>query len=114
MARFYGPIGYAIKFEARPGFWKDRIEEHIHVGDVLRNSSRWSSSPDSTNDDLNFSNQISIMADPFAMNHLHSMKYVRWMGANWKITNIEEKYPRLILTLGGVYNGPTDENTGTT
>lgn len=113
MAKFYGPIGYAIPTETRPGVWKDKIEEHNYYGDVIRNNSRWTSSSESTNDDLTLSSQISIVADPFANNNCHSMKYVRFMGANWKITGIEPRYPRLILTIGGVYNGPT-EHSGTT
>ena len=113
MAKFYGPIGYAVQKESRPGYWEDSIEEHNHSGDVLRNSSRWTASQESTNDDLNIGNQISIVADPFAMSHFHSMKYVGWLGANWKITSIDVKYPRLILTVGGVYNGPVAEKSGT-
>jgi hypothetical protein len=106
MARFHGPIGYAIPTEIRPGVWKDQIEEHTHSGDVTRNSARWNTSSDSTNDDLTVSNQFSIVADPFAWSNFHTMKYVRYMGTNWKITSIEERYPRLILTVGGKYNGP--------
>lgn len=107
MAKFFGPIGYAISIETRPGVWKDSIKERDYKGDVIRNTSRWNSSDDSTNDDLTLNNQISIISDPFAMNHFHTMKYVGWMGANWKITSVEVKYPRLILSIGGVYNGPT-------
>lgn len=113
MAKFYGPIGYATAVETRPGCWVDQLEEHNHFGDILRTSSRWTSSPESTNDDLSIGNQISIVADPFAMSHFHSIKYVRWMGANWKITSIDVKPPRLILTIGGVYNGPVAEHSGT-
>lgn len=107
MAKFSGPIGYAIPYESRPGVWKDQIEEHNHKGDVLRNTSRWTASPESVNDDLSINNQISIVADPFAQNNFHRMKYVRYLGANWKITSVEVKYPRLILSIGGVYSGPT-------
>ena len=107
MAKFSGPIGYSIRVESRPGLWKDEIEEHKHKGDVIRNTGTWTASSDSTNDDLNINNQISIVADPFARKNFHSMKYVRFMGANWKIKSVEPRYPRLILTIGGVYNGPT-------
>ena len=107
MAKFYGPIGYAVQTEVRPGVWKDTIEEHEYFGDLIRNTSRWTASQDSTNDDLTFNIQISIVADQFAINHFSSMKYVRFMGANWKITSVEPRHPRLILSMGGVYNGPT-------
>ena len=106
MAKFFGPIGFATSVETRPGVWKDQIEEHNYRGDVVRLSSRWAASPDSSNDDLTLNNQISIVADPFARDHLHTMKYVDYMGTKWKISNIEVQYPRLILTIGGVYSGP--------
>lgn len=107
MAKFYGPIGYSIPVETRPGVWTDKIEEHNSYGDVDRAASYWATASDSTNDNLNMSVQISIVADPFASNNLHAMKYVRFQGAEWKITRVEPRYPRLILTIGGVYNGPT-------
>ena len=107
MAKFYGPIGYSVSTEVRPGVWKDTIDERNYYGDLIRDTSRWTASQDSTNDDLTINNQISIVADPFAENNFHSMKYVRFMGANWKITSVEPRFPRLILSVGGVYNGPT-------
>jgi len=107
MAKFFGPIGYAIPTETRPGVWNDQIEERNYSGDIMRISSRWTTSPDSTNDDLNINNQFSIISDPFALNHFHTMKYIKFMGTVWKITNVEVQYPRLILSVGGVYNGPT-------
>lgn len=108
MAKFFGPIGFATSVETRPGLWEDRIEEHNYRGDVVRLSTRWTASSDSVNDDLTLNNQISIVADPFARDHLHTMKYVSYMGTKWKITNIEVQYPRLILTIGGVYSNATE------
>ena len=105
MAKFSGVIGYAIPVETSPGIWKDQITERKHYGDLNRDTRQWSSSSDSTNDDLNIANQISILADPFAKQNSRWMKYVEFMGAKWKITKIEVQYPRLILTVGGVYNG---------
>lgn len=105
MAKFCGKIGYAKEVEIKPGIWKSQIEEHQYIGDVIRNTSRWNSSSDSVNDDISINNQISIIADPFANQNFHTMKYVIYMGTKWKITNVEVQYPRLLLTIGGVYNG---------
>lgn len=113
MAKFYGPIGYAVTKETRPGVWRDVIEERYHRGDVIRNTRRLQST-DKVNDDINISNEISILADPFANGNFHAMRYVGFMGTRWKIENVEVAYPRLLLTLGGVYNGPgPGEETGT-
>lgn len=104
MAKFYGPIGYAITEEIAPGVWEEIITEHMYYGDLIRNTRKLQST-DQLNDNINIANEISILADPFAYNNFHSMKYVGFMGTKWKIISIEVQYPRLILTVGGVYNG---------
>lgn len=104
MAKFYGVIGYAVTEETEPGIYEERIVEKEHFGDVVRNARRLSNAA-KVNDDITISNQISIVADPFANNNFHSMRYVSFMGSKWKVTEVEVQYPRLILTLGGVYNG---------
>ena len=104
MAKFYGAIGYAKTVETMPGVWTEQITERDYYGDVIRNSRRLQSS-DKVNDDINISNQISIVADPYAINNFHSMRYAKFMGAKWKISDVEVQYPRLLLTLGGLYNG---------
>lgn len=104
MAKFYGAIGYAVTEETKPGVWKEQITERMYFGDLTRNTRKLQST-DQLNDDINVANEVSIVADPFANENFHSMKYVEFMGAKWKITSIEVQYPRLILTVGGVYNG---------
>lgn len=105
MAKYFGKIGYIVTKETSPGIWKPETTERQYKGDVLRNTSKWSESSGSTNDNLSLNTQISIVADPFAYQNFHSMKYIHYLGSKWKITSVEPKYPRLILTIGGVYNG---------
>lgn len=104
MAKFYGKIGYAILTETVPGVWVEEIVERSYYGDVIRNIRRLQGS-ENLNDDINVSNEISIVADAFANQNFHSMRYVEYMGAKWKVSSVEVKYPRLILNIGGVYNG---------
>lgn len=104
MAKFYGKIGYAEMSKTSPGVHKEQITERNYYGDLIRNTRRLQSG-DKVNDDVNVANEISIVADPFANENFHSMRYVEFMGAKWKITNVEVQYPRLILTIGGLYNG---------
>ena len=104
MAKFAGVIGYAETVETAPGVYEEKIAERHHFGDWIRNTRRLQPT-DQLNDDINISNELSIIANPYAMDHLHMMKYVKYLGAAWKITNIELRYPRLILTLGGVNIG---------
>ena len=105
MAKWFGQIGYVTQVQTAPSTWTSEETVRSYYGDVIRNTSRWSTNPDSTNDDLNISNQISIVADPFAYKNFHSIKWIEFMGAKWKITSVEPKHPRLILTVGGVWNG---------
>ena len=104
MGRFYGSIGYAETVETSPGVWVEQITERKYYGDVNRDSRRLQSA-NQLNDNINVSSEISIVADPYAYNHFHSMRYVEFMGAKWKVSTVEPKPPRLILTLGGLYNG---------
>lgn len=104
MAKYYGKIGYAETTEVNPGVWEEVIIEKSYYGDLIRNIRRLQSS-DKINDDINISNELSVIADPYAMNNFHSMRYVEFMGTKWKVSSVEVQYPRLILTLGGLYNG---------
>lgn len=115
--RFAGVIGYATTVEGtgdRIGIDEDVIVERMYYGDVLRNTRKYEKG-DSVLDELKIDNKISVVADAYAWDNFFKMKYVQWMGALWKITNVEVERPRLILTIGGVYNGPTarlPRNTG--
>lgn len=104
MAKWHGNIGYVETMEVQPGIWKEQVIERQYYGDVTRNTRSLQQS-DGVNDNVNISNNISIIADPYANENFHNMRYAQFMGTNWKITNIEVQYPRLILTIGGVYNG---------
>lgn len=104
MAKFFGKIGYIETVETSPGVWTESIVEREYYGDIIRNTRRWDSSQ-YLNDNLSISNQISIVSDPYANENFHSMKYIEFMNAKWKITNVEVQFPRLILDVGGVYNG---------
>lgn len=103
MAKFYGAIGFAEIDESVPGVHNEKIVERNYYGDLLRNTRRLESTSQ-LNDNLNIANEISIVADPYANDHFYAMRYVEFMGARWKVTNVEVKPPRLILTVGGLSN----------
>lgn len=105
MAKFSGFVGYSRSTETAPGVWKPVITERQYYGDVLRDTKQWSKG-EQLNDNLTLNNRISILADDFAISNLSFIKYVKWDGGFWKVSNIEIQRPRLILMLGGVYNGP--------
>lgn len=104
MAKWYGTIGFADNVEVAPGLWEDSIVEKSYFGDLIRNTRKLQNSGE-INDNINVSNQISILADPYARENFFKMRYAKFMGAEWKITDVEVQYPRLILSLGGIWNG---------
>lgn len=110
MARFIGKVGYAsetVETEPGSGVWIDVITEHPYQGDVIRNTRSLDGVSENVNSDITVNNSISVVADEFALNHFFKIRYVRWAGVLWTVTNVEVKRPRLILSLGSVYNGPT-------
>jgi hypothetical protein len=109
MNRFYGEVGYAgdtVETPSGSGVWVDEIVEYPYFGDVIRNV-RNLGSDDKVNEDVTVSNSISVVADQYANENFHKIKYVRWSGALWTVDSVEVRAPRLILSLGSVYNGPT-------
>lgn len=105
MTKWFGKVGYSETVETAPGVWMPQDTVREYFGDIKRNATRWATDSNSTNDDLTVNAQISIVADPFALDKFYSMKWIEFMGTKWKITNVDPQYPRLVLTLGGVWNG---------
>lgn len=106
MTRWYGKVGYSETVETKPGVWMDNETVREYYGDVLRNTTRWSQNSESTNDNLTINAQISIVADAFAIDKFYSIKWIEFMGVKWSVDSIDPTQPpRLILTLGGVWNG---------
>ena len=101
--KWYGKIGYAKTIETEIGVFEESFLVRSYFGDVIRNNRMLQISGE-VNDNVNISNQISIVADPYANENIYSMRYIEFMGAKWKITNVDVQYPRLILTIGGLYN----------
>ena len=85
--RYHGKIGFLTESqETAPGVWNEGTS-------------------DSTNDNLIIKNRLEIVADPFVYSHIGSILYAEVNGTKWRVKDIEDAYPRLILSLGGVYNG---------
>jgi hypothetical protein len=105
MAKFYGVIGYGETVETAPGVWTDVIVEFKYYGDVVRNTRKLQES-EKLNNDLSVGNSISIVADAYANEHFFAMRYIKWAGTLWTVSDVEVQSPRLLLRLGGVYNGP--------
>lgn len=104
MARFYGRIGFVLDHvEIVPGVWKPSLQIRYYYGDVMKRRLSWEKG-ESINDDIKIGNQFSILADEYAETHMYAMKWIEWKGVKWKITSIEIERPRMILTIGDIYN----------
>lgn len=106
MARYSGAVGFAVTVETAPGVWSEVIVEHNYYGTVTRDT-RQLRDGQNLNGDLSVSNMISIVATAFANEHIRDIRYARWMGALWTVSDVEVQSPRLLLRLGEVYNGLT-------
>jgi hypothetical protein len=108
--RFFGAVGYgeAVETSSGSGVWEDQITEVEYQGDVIRNI-RQLETGEKVNENISVSNSISIVADQYAVEHFLNIKYVNWAGVRWTVPSVEVRSPRLILSLGNVYNGPVPE-----
>lgn len=108
MGKFYGKVGYMITEEIRPSVWLPKEVVKTYYGDSFVPATRWQENG-KVNGDISLRNQVSIVADGFAYQNFPFIKYVEWMGTKWSVESIRVERPRLILTLGGVYNGAQAE-----
>lgn len=105
MARYFGKVGFGSQVESSPGVWTEEITELSYYGDVVRDARRLSEA-EKVNKDLSTSNSISIISDAHALENYFAIRFVEWGGVTWTVTEVEVQFPRLILRLGEVYNGP--------
>lgn len=106
MARFFGKVGYGQDVNKGNGVWDTEITEKNYYGDVVRDYRR-QQDVERVNNDLSTTTSISIVSDTYANEHFSAIRYVEWAGTLWIVTTVNQEHPRLILQLGGKYNGPT-------
>lgn len=111
MSKWRGMVGFGATEEGVPGVYDEKVIERRYYGDVTRNVKKAEDGA-GLNKDINISNDISIVSDAYAYQNFHLIKYVTFMGARWEVRSVEVGRPRLFLTIGGVYNGPTPETPG--
>ena len=105
MAKFSGTLGFVTVESDSLGTFEEVITEISYTGDILRSSRRWDENQRVLSD-LTIENRFSIIADSFAIDNTPNMRYLTYAGTRWKITAFEIQRPRIILSVGGVYNGP--------
>lgn len=101
--KYYGAVGYAETTQTTPGVWKEQIVDRYYYGDIIQVHRRLDSSQQ-INDDVSVSNKISIVADPYAVDNFLNIRYITWLGKKWKVSEVSVETPRLVFSLGGLYN----------
>lgn len=111
MAKFSGNIGFAT-MSSDYGVFEETIVEKFYRGDILKASRKAAPSDETVHDELTFNMRVSIVLDAYLNDHVFAIRYVNWAGSLWKVTTVEIERPRLLLTIGGVYNGPRPSTVG--
>lgn len=110
MAKYVGMIGFVRNEEIEPGIWEDVVTEKKYRGDILKNNQRFAVST-SIEGELKITNQFSIIGNSYAFDHVSDIRYLEWRGNRWVVDTVEIEYPRLVMTIGGLYNGPQASTT---
>lgn len=109
MSKYYGKIGYVETVETAPDVYEEVITERNYYGDVVRNTIKWNPAQQ-VNDNVGLSTQFSVLADSYAYEHFKYIRYVTYMGVKWEVTSVDpSNRPRLLISVGDVYNGPEEE-----
>ena len=101
--KWYGKIGFGVEENTGYGNWQVNFTERPYYGDLERSYQGFSTSTDSTNTSLSLSNNLSIIADEYALVNFSNIVYAEINGFKWRVSSVEEHYPRLILSIGGAY-----------
>jgi len=104
MPKCSGVIGYALAGETQPGVWTEGITEKVYYGDVVRDSRRIVDQGE-INGSININNNISVVSNKFMLDNLAFMRYISFAKSKWEISSVDIKPPRIVITLGGLYNG---------
>lgn len=106
MARFSGLVGFVKTERTKPGVSQEIVtEKGPYFGDVKRASLALQQT-NTVNTDIRTTNLIEIVAsDTYVVENFSAIRFVEWAGVCWTVTEVTVQRPRLILRLGGVYNG---------
>lgn len=104
--RYSGKFGFAVPTETVPGVWKDVVTERDYIGDVVQRTETFSVA-DSVIPQYRTTTSISVLCDGVLKESYKGLRYVEYMGENWVAASVVMQWPRIIVYIGEVYNGPT-------
>ena len=101
--KFYGEVGFVKTIVNEVSVAEESVTLVPYYGEIIRDKRRIDSS-DKIVKDISLQNEVSIVADKFMTDNLAWIKFVKWRGINWSVDSVDINYPRITLSLGGVYN----------
>lgn len=104
--KYSGLAGFEKKHnEVRPGVLQNQIKEVRIKGDVINYGHSLNPTQGSDQQDVHIRNRLSIVMNPYLRDNFSSLVYVIFMNVKWEVSSFTINGPRVIIDLGGVYNG---------
>lgn len=103
MARFFGQVGYVTQVETVPGVWQNLEKVRKMKGDIIRQNSNNRGSSQ-LHDDVVLNHRISLIGDAYCFDNYFNLKWVKMDTKKWKVVGVEIQRPRIIVSLGGLWN----------
>lgn len=100
--KWFGEIGYFEETENVDGVTTNTFQTQQYYGDIIKNY-KTNTDAGTVNEDFDVNNRISVVADPYLIGHFHRIAWITFMDVKFKVHSVELQYPRLIVSLGGVY-----------
>lgn len=103
--KFSGKAGFRIDdVETEHGVYEPIVVVKAIKGSVVINHYQHQNSDKSTIDNVRITNQLSIVANQFLNEHISNLMYIEFQGVKWKVESFDIRPPRVVVSLGGVYN----------
>lgn len=107
--RFAGLVGYIETEETSPGIHLPVETTRKMRGDVLsaktQNSQDGRTTETSLYKDIRLSHRFSLVGDAYSFKNYMYLKWIIVEGHKWEVSSVEIQSPRLLISIGGLYNG---------